>query len=402
MQRLRFTYARGDDGQYISHLDMARLWERALRRARLPIAYSQGFTPHARISFAAPLAVGVTADAELVDLFLVEPLAPAEARERLAAQLPPGLALTEALEVDLATPSVQSLVRGAVYVAEFGEVVPELAERTAAFLACDAVPYERRREGKVKRIDLRPFVEESGGRRSGRRVDAAAEAGQRGLRAPRRGARSPRARRAAGTPASDLPGAGAVVNDWRFGIDVDSVLADTAAAIIRHLNGEYALDLCLDDVAEYYVDKWLEDRPALAEVRTRLLYDNAFYGRLPALDGAVAGVSSLARRWPCYFITARPEEFQSVTAEWALRLGFPADIPVKCTWYKTQLATELGLTHFVEDSPTQAARLADAGLTVFLFDYAWNRQVVCGSDREGEGRILRVRSWAEVMAQLPA
>ncbi|MHB1006803.1 MAG: TIGR03936 family radical SAM-associated protein [Chloroflexota bacterium] len=159
MQRLRFTYTRGADGQYISHLDMARLWERALRRARLPIVYSQGFTPHARISFAAPLAVGVTADAELVDLFLAEPLAPAEARARLAAQLPPGLALTATTEVDLSAPSVQSQVRAAVYVAEFEEAVPELGERVAALLARDAVPYERKREGKVKRIDLRPYVE---------------------------------------------------------------------------------------------------------------------------------------------------------------------------------------------------------------------------------------------------
>ncbi|MHB1006802.1 MAG: 5' nucleotidase, NT5C type [Chloroflexota bacterium] len=191
------------------------------------------------------------------------------------------------------------------------------------------------------------------------------------------------------------------MSDWRFGIDVDSVLADTATAILGHLNGEFALNLCLDDVTEYYVDKWLEDRPALAEARTRLLYDNAFYGRLPALTGAVASVKALAERWPCYFITARPEEFQPVTVEWAVQLGFPADIPVNCTWYKTQLATELGLTHFVEDSPNQAARLADAGLTVFLLDYPWNRQVTGEGDREGEGRILRVRSWAEVMAQLP-
>lgn len=194
----------------------------------------------------------------------------------------------------------------------------------------------------------------------------------------------------------------------RFGIDVDAVLADTVNAILERLNAEHALSLCLDDVTEYYVDVWLGDRPHLAELRTRLLYDNAFYGGLPALADAVESVRLLSRQGPCYFITARPEEFTTVTADWMARQGFPVDIPVICTWYKTQQAAELGLTHFAEDSPEQAERLAEAGLEVFLFDYPWNRHVVCepvdlasdGGEREHPGRIVRVRSWREVLGAL--
>ncbi|MCL4464985.1 MAG: TIGR03936 family radical SAM-associated protein, partial [Chloroflexi bacterium] len=76
VQRLRVSFSRGEAAKYVSHLDLARLWERALRRARLPVAYSAGFTPHARLAFAAPLAVGITASAELVDVYLSELVPP--------------------------------------------------------------------------------------------------------------------------------------------------------------------------------------------------------------------------------------------------------------------------------------------------------------------------------------
>ncbi len=55
-QRLRVTFSRGDELRFITHLDVMRFWERALRRANLPVAYSEGFSPHAQISLAAPLA----------------------------------------------------------------------------------------------------------------------------------------------------------------------------------------------------------------------------------------------------------------------------------------------------------------------------------------------------------
>ena len=70
MQRLRVTFSRGEELKYLSHLDVMRLWERALRRADLPLAYSQGFSPHAKISIAAPLPLGVTGERELMDIVL--------------------------------------------------------------------------------------------------------------------------------------------------------------------------------------------------------------------------------------------------------------------------------------------------------------------------------------------
>ena len=67
MQRLRLTFSRGEELKYISHLDLMRLWPRAIGRADMPLVYYQVFSPHPRLSLAAPLAVGVTSSGELMD-----------------------------------------------------------------------------------------------------------------------------------------------------------------------------------------------------------------------------------------------------------------------------------------------------------------------------------------------
>ena len=70
MNRLRVKFKRGLEVKLISHLDIIRLWHRALRRAGVELAYSEGFSPHPKISLAAPLALGVTSQAELMDVFI--------------------------------------------------------------------------------------------------------------------------------------------------------------------------------------------------------------------------------------------------------------------------------------------------------------------------------------------
>ena len=159
-QRLRVTFSRGDLLRYITHLDLMRSWERALKRAGLPLAYSEGFTRHPQIALAAPLPVGATAQGELMDVFLAEPLAPAEFRARLAAQTPPGLMIEAVDEVPLSWPSLQSLVREWTWRAQLPpESDPAAARQTATeFLARDTVPWEQRREKEVKRYDLRALV----------------------------------------------------------------------------------------------------------------------------------------------------------------------------------------------------------------------------------------------------
>ncbi|MER3420132.1 MAG: hypothetical protein C4290_06235 [Chloroflexota bacterium] len=160
-QRMRVTFARGEPLRYISHLDLMRFWERALRRAGLQVAYTEGFSPHPQISLGAPLPVGTTGEAELMDVFLAEPVEPHEFVERLRRQCPPGVAVVAAEDVPLTLPSLQSQLRAATYWTSLPEGTdPNEAERrVAAFLAKDSVPWEHRRDNEVRRYDLRPLVE---------------------------------------------------------------------------------------------------------------------------------------------------------------------------------------------------------------------------------------------------
>ena len=115
IQRLRVTYGKGEALKYISHLDLARTWERLFRRARLPLVYSQGFSPHPRFALAAALPVGVTGSAEVMDIWLAAPLPPEEVAARLAEQSPPGLTINRVWEAPLNLPSLQAAMRWADY-----------------------------------------------------------------------------------------------------------------------------------------------------------------------------------------------------------------------------------------------------------------------------------------------
>ncbi|PKO23446.1 MAG: hypothetical protein CVU38_04010 [Chloroflexi bacterium HGW-Chloroflexi-1] len=160
-QRLRITFARGETIKYISHLDLARAWERALRRAGMPLAYSQGFNPRPKMAFAAALPVGYIATAEIVDVLLEEPLAPLDMARRLAVTLPPGLRVVSIKKVDSRLPALQSQVRAAEYrvsVVWEGDRA-DLEARVAALLAAPTLPRERMHKGRRRSYDLRPLVE---------------------------------------------------------------------------------------------------------------------------------------------------------------------------------------------------------------------------------------------------
>ncbi len=161
-QRMRVTFATADTVKYVGHLDMHRAWERAIRRARLPLAYTQGFNPQARLQFAAALPVGFTGGGEVADVFLNEVLDPAEFLSRLAAALPPGIRPLHAEPVAREIPSLQSQVCGATYRVEVETDEPDAAfeARLVGFLARAEAWRERRKGKDVARYDLRPLVQE--------------------------------------------------------------------------------------------------------------------------------------------------------------------------------------------------------------------------------------------------
>jgi radical SAM-linked protein len=157
---MRVTFATGESVKYVGHLDLARAWERALRRARLPLSYSQGFHPQPRIQFASALPLGCTGASEVVDIYLNEDLDPAEFLLRLEPALPRGIRPTEAILVPRELPSLQSQVRGAAYRVEVETDEADVAfdSRLKAFLARPSAWRERRRGDRLVRYDLRPLV----------------------------------------------------------------------------------------------------------------------------------------------------------------------------------------------------------------------------------------------------
>ena len=115
MSRLRVRFSRGDSLKFISHLDIIRLWHRALRRAGIELAYSEGFNPHPRLSLAVPLALGITSDAELMDIFVTRSISPHSFNAMLDRQLPPGIDILQVCLVSPTLPALQSQVRFAEY-----------------------------------------------------------------------------------------------------------------------------------------------------------------------------------------------------------------------------------------------------------------------------------------------
>jgi len=160
-QRLRIGFAKRSQLKYIAHLDLARTWERAFRRAGLPVAYSQGFNPRPRFQIAAALPVGVTGRAELLDVWLDEPTSPEQVLARLRPVLPVGLAVLSSEQVDLRAPSLQSRMRAADYVAtlDSAEPVAAIQARIQELLAEPVLLRQRQHKGKLQRYDLRPLIQ---------------------------------------------------------------------------------------------------------------------------------------------------------------------------------------------------------------------------------------------------
>jgi radical SAM-linked protein len=161
-QRLRITFAKGEPIKYISHLDLMRTWERALRRAKVPLAYSEGFNPRPKISIASALPVGFTGRGEVMDIVLSRHISPYNLIKRLKPHLPPGLEVLSVEEVYLRLPSLQSQMRYAEYrvVVESEETLAEMEKRVEEMLSAQSLPRQRERKGRVTEYDLRPLIDD--------------------------------------------------------------------------------------------------------------------------------------------------------------------------------------------------------------------------------------------------
>ena len=146
--------------RYISHLDYASLMQRAIRRAKLPAAYSEGFNPHMKLSFASALSVGVTSEAEYMDLELTEALPEMEIADRLRPVLPDGVRLIGLKMLDKKPKALMALVDEAKYevmvplCGSFDSVQAALA----SFNAAKECVYIRKTPKKTREIEIRQYM----------------------------------------------------------------------------------------------------------------------------------------------------------------------------------------------------------------------------------------------------
>ena len=156
--RLRMTFAKRGWLIYSSHLDLMRVWERALRRAGLPLAYSGGYNPRPKLQLARALPLGHVGEEEILDAWLEEPIPVEDIATTTMPVLPNGLTIKQVHQVDPKAPAMQTQVVATAYrvTVEWDEEPQEVEARVKEILSVDKLPHERR----GKRYNLRPLIED--------------------------------------------------------------------------------------------------------------------------------------------------------------------------------------------------------------------------------------------------
>ncbi|MCI5836958.1 MAG: TIGR03936 family radical SAM-associated protein [Veillonellaceae bacterium] len=165
MARLRLSIAKDEALRFLGHLDFLRAMERALRRAELPVAFSEGFNPHMKVNYDSALGVGVTADPYYMDLELAEERPFAEVAECLRKQLPNGIRLTDGRYVPKSAAKLMAFINYEVYRLAGPVTEPytaaALAAALAEFNARASIPYRKITPKKTRDIDVRPIIPEA-------------------------------------------------------------------------------------------------------------------------------------------------------------------------------------------------------------------------------------------------
>jgi radical SAM-linked protein len=155
--RARITFSKQGALRYTGHLDLHRLWERAMRRADLPLSYSQGFHPQPKISLASALPLGFSSRSEVVDVRFNAEIPAEEIAARLGDSLPPDIQIINVESVDEREPALQTQVLSAMYDVHLTEPVDgaDLTRKAEELMMSTSLPRERR--GKL--YDMRPLIE---------------------------------------------------------------------------------------------------------------------------------------------------------------------------------------------------------------------------------------------------
>ena len=150
--------------KFIGHLDIMRYFQKAIRRADIPIAFTEGFSPHMVMSFASPLGVGIESEGEYMDIEIKEPLSTVEAVSRLNAVMAEGIRIEDFRKIpEEKSSNAMALITAADYLVRFREgYEPNVDWRSAlpGFLARESVMIVKKTKKSEKELDIRPLIYE--------------------------------------------------------------------------------------------------------------------------------------------------------------------------------------------------------------------------------------------------
>lgn len=155
--RIIARFEKTESVRFVSHLDIQRLFQRAFRRAQIPLAYSQGFNPHPILSFATALSVGYTSDAEWLDVKLASDMDKDDFARRVNGTLPEGFRIIEVFSVDERFPSLSAIMAAADYTLQVFDPPADLAPRIETLLSAP-IMVEKRTKGGMRTVDIRPML----------------------------------------------------------------------------------------------------------------------------------------------------------------------------------------------------------------------------------------------------
>jgi radical SAM-linked protein len=153
--RIRIVFKKTEPMRYTSHLDLHRAWGRTVRRAGLPLLYSQGYHPQPKINLACALPLGITSEHELVDIWLENQIELSSIQEQLTNAFPPGIEMISVSEINDNHPTLQSTLISAVYEVTINDEIEDLEMRVNAVKNAKELIRERR----GKKYDLKPLIE---------------------------------------------------------------------------------------------------------------------------------------------------------------------------------------------------------------------------------------------------
>jgi radical SAM-linked protein len=156
--RMVVQYKKEERVKYISHLDLMRTVHRALRRAKIPVAFSKGYNPQPRVAFAPPLSVGMTSQGEYLDIILDSPFAPEMFCQEMNKVLPKGITMLNGIIVDDSLPSLMSLIQRALYSINIYPSIEDFTTEVERFLEQREITIKKKTKKGERYMDIRPMI----------------------------------------------------------------------------------------------------------------------------------------------------------------------------------------------------------------------------------------------------